>query len=260
MATSKMNPKQQKALKAFEKLLENTAEADRIYNGIPDSRGGRIISTDIARYLDQRYRDTPKGQPKDLLPGWDCAWRYAQDRLLRELRGRGTRKIVRFMAGGWAAGKTHALEYTTPPDLAWDGTLRDYRWASKTVDFALSQGWLVDIAYVYRDIEIALYGAVERAQKDGRSVPLGDLAMNHRAVQKSILRLIQRYHENIGVNFTLVHNTGMKGIAGKSLPISYDDLAIEGPLHYTVTYERYYGNAALEIENLNPAQGESQGR
>lgn len=249
-----MTPEQWSAQNAFKDLLTNSAEADRIYNGLSGSQAGRIISTDLARYLDKRYRDTPSGQPKDVLPGWDYAWRYAHDRLEREIHNRNNRRIVRFMAGGWAAGKTHALEHTSPPDLAWDGTLGDFKWATRMVDLAHSQGWLIDIAYVYRDIEIALYGAVERAQQEGRSVPLDKLASNHRIVQRSILKLIQRYHTNPNVNFTLIHNTGIRGIKGKSLQITYDDLAFKGPLHYSTRYERYYSKAALEIENINPPQ------
>lgn len=257
MVFSKITVERKRAREAFEKLLGNIAEADRIYDSFPDSRGGSIISTDIARYLDERYRDTPKGKPKDLWPGWDCAWRYAQDRLVRELKDRKGRAIVRFMAGGWAAGKTHALETQDPPDLAWDGTLGDFRWASDMTELAIDAGWRVDIAYVYRDMEMALYGAVERALREGRGVPLGKLPSTHCAVQRSILRLMDRYHDNTRVSFTLVHNFGTKKVIGKSMHITYADLAPHGPLHYTETYERYYGEAALEIENLNPAKGES---
>jgi len=249
-----LSPEQLKARRAFKLLLKDKVAADSLYNNLPESQSGHIISTDLARYLDTRYRHTPKGQPKDLLPGWDCAWRYAHDRLVREIKDRGNRRVVRFMAGGWAAGKTHALEHTKRSDLAWDGTLGDFPWTVQMVDLALSQGWRVNIAYVYRDIEIALYGAVERAKKEGRSVPLDKLASNHRLVQGTVLELIRRYRTNPSVSFTLIHNTGVKGIKGKSLPISYADLASNGPLHYTKKYERYYGKAALEIENVNPAQ------
>ena len=252
----KLTREQQIAREAFEKLLENKEEADRIYDSIPDSRGGIIISTDLARFLDERYRDTPKGKPRDLLPGWDCAWRYAHDRLTRELKNRGRRSIARFMAGGWAAGKTHALESQKSPDLAWDGTLSDVRWASDMIRLALDQGWRVDIAYVYRDIEMALYGAIERAQKEGRAVPLNELPGTHQMVQNSILRLTEKFHDNPGVSFTLVHNVGMKGITGKSMQVTFADLAAGGPLHYTHSYVRYYGQAASEIESLNPARGE----
>ncbi len=256
MASPPHSAEQLAAKNAFEALLENKGEADRIYDNLPESRSGSIISTDLARYLDERYRNTPKGQPKDLWPGWDCAWRYAQDRFVRELQDRRGRHIVRFMAGGWAAGKTHALETQKPPDLAWDGTLSNVQWASDMIGLALRNGWKVDIAYVYRDTEMALYGAVERAKREGRGVPLGELPATHRAVQLSILRVMDKFHDNPHINFTLVHNVGMRGVTGKPIRIFYTDLAPHGPLNYTESYERYYGKAALEIESLNPAKGE----
>lgn len=253
MATSpQLNPEQEEARAAFEQLLDDTAEADRIYDDLPESRGGRIVSTDIARFLDKRYRDVPKGQPRDLLPGWECAWRYSHGRLQRELERGGDGKIVRFMAGGWAAGKTHALEHEPSPELAWDGTLDQPAWAARMIDLALNCKWRVDVAYVFRDIEMALYGSLERAKAEGRGVPLADLAANHRRVQSSILKLMDKYHANISVSFTLVHNLGARGLIGKSLPVSYVELAPEGPLHYSKRYEHYYGKAALEIEGLNP--------
>jgi hypothetical protein len=240
------------AQRALIALLANPAEADRRYNDLVESHGGRVISTDVARFLDERYRDTPSGQPRDLIPGWDYAWRYAQDRLERELRERDRRKVVRLMAGGWGAGKTHALEHAAVPDLAWDGTLSSSKWARKMIDLALARGWRVEIAYVFRDIELALYGAVERARDEGRSVPLRELPGNHRAVQLSISTLLRRYRTNRRVSFMLLHNTGAKGVEGTTLVIPETELAPRGALYYSQRYEDYYAEAAREIDAHNP--------
>jgi len=132
------------------------------------------------------------------------------------------------MSGGWGAGKTHALQGAPLPDLAWDGTLSDTAWARAMVDLSLFHGWLVEIAYVFRDIELALYGAVERAKKEGRSVPLAELPGNHRAVQISIRGLIRRYRSNNAVAFMLLHNTGASGVRGVPLVISEAELAPKG--------------------------------
>jgi len=148
-----MNAEQREARDSFAALLRHPAEADAHYDLLMDSHGGRIISTDIARFLETRYRDTPAGRPRDLAPGWDLAWRYAQDRLRREITVRNGRHVVRFMAGGWGAGKTHALQGAELADIAWDGTLEGYRWARDMIDLALGHGWRVQIAYVLRDID-----------------------------------------------------------------------------------------------------------
>ncbi len=247
-----LTKEQKDARLAFNRLLENSYLADQRYDSLPSSRAGRIISTDIARSLDTRYRDTPDGQSRDLVPGWDLAWRYAHDRLAREIQRRGHRKIIRFMAGGWGAGKTHALERELIPDLSWDGTLQHGKWNRAMIDLALSHGWKVQIAYVFRDMELALYGAVERAFKEGRSVPLAELPAVHRAVQKSVLQLIRRYPPGARMAILLLHNTGAKGVAGPARIFTPTELAAGGALHYPLRHEAYYTEIAREIEALNP--------
>lgn len=255
MKTSqRLNAEQMEAQRAMKELLADEAEADRRYDALPESRGGRIISTDLARFLDARYQDTPSGEPRDLIPGWDLAWRYAQARFARELLRDGRKQIVRFMAGGWGAGKTHALENTPLRELAWDGTLKDTPWARSMIDVALRRGWRVEVAYVFRDIELALYGAVERATAEGRSVPLPELPGNHRAVQASIRKLLKRYRNHVNVSFLLLHNTGAKGVAGTSLVIAEDELAPKGALHYPQRYADYYAQVAREVEARNTRQ------
>ncbi|HEV7405440.1 MAG TPA: hypothetical protein VGO11_21025, partial [Chthoniobacteraceae bacterium] len=138
-----MTAEQLAARNAFATLLEDPAGADGIYDAWPDSHGGQVNSTDLARFLEIRYRDTPAGQLRDLEPGWDRAWRYAQDRLRREVVHRHGRQVINFMAGGWGAGKTHALQGAALQDLAWDGTLKDSSWARKMIDLALAHGWRV---------------------------------------------------------------------------------------------------------------------
>jgi len=242
------NATQTKAWKTMVRLLRDPVAADRRYDALEDSAHGRIISTDLARFLDARYAKPPsKGRTRDLAPGWDLAWRYAQDRFERELRSRGKRKVVRFMAGGWAAGKTHALEHTPTPELAWDGTLRDAVWAAGMIDLALAEGWNVEIAYVFRDLELAFYGAMERAGAEGRRVPLAELPGMHRAVQKSILDLTAAYIKEVRVTFVLLHNLGTEKVRCQPLRILREDLASKGGLHYTDAHERYYIQAAPQI-------------
>jgi len=255
MKRTRLNKEQRAARDALVVLLRKPVEADRLYDALPEAHGGRIISTDLARFLDARYRDTPTGRPRDLTPGWDLAWRYAQDRLERELTNRGRRKVMRFMAGGWGAGKTHALQGAVLPHVAWDGTLSDTRWAREMIELALAHGWLVEVAYVFRDIELALYGAVERAKQEGRGVPLPELPRSHRDAQRSILRLLQIYSDNPRVAFPLLHNMGAENVRGKSLVVGEAELAENGALHYSKRHEDYYAEAARAIEALNPAAG-----
>lgn len=122
----KLTAEQQKAFEAMRELLQDIERADRRYDELEHSHSGRIISTDIARHLDTRYAKEPKkDQERDIEPGWELAWRYAQNRLVREIENRASRKRLRLMSGGWGAGKTFALRHepTVAPCLIWDGTL-----------------------------------------------------------------------------------------------------------------------------------------
>lgn len=251
---SKLNRDQRKAWKAMHTLLQDTTQSDKKYDVLPESKNGRIISTDISRFLDERYATTPSGQERDIKPSWDLAWRYAHDRFQRELGKRGKRKIVRFMAGGWAAGKTHALENHQPPDLTWDGTLGDLAWAVEMIDFALKHQWKVEIAYVFRDIELAFYGSVERGKEEGRFVPLKSLPKSHGDAQRSVRDLAILYAEEQDVSFIMMHNLGTKNVPCEPKKLETLDLAPSGALHYSSAYESYYTEIATEI-----SKGSSQG-
>lgn len=149
------------------------------------------------------------------------------------------------MAGGWAAGKTHALRHETlKPDLVWDGTLSKPVWAASMIEIALHQGWQVEVVYIYRNLELAFYGAIERQKDEGRSVPLKELPKVHRAVQQSILELIPVYGRRSGVTFLFLHNLGKKGAMADPLQIELKELEPYGALHYLDKHEHYYEKAA----------------
>ncbi len=245
-----LSKEQQKAFNAMRDLLGDLNEADRRYDDLDASNSGRVISTDIARHLDTRYARQPKeGQSRDLAPSWDLAWRYSQDRLLREIKDRGKRKRVRFMSGGWGAGKTFALrnEPTVKPCLIWDGTLGDLPWAVTMIDLALKHKWRVEVAYVFRDLELALYGAIQREREVGRGVPLEKLPKNHRDVQQTILNLTSLYRTDRSVSFLYLHNLGVTGVEAGTPEIDLIDLEQYGALHYLPRHEQYYAQAAQKL-------------
>ncbi len=253
----KLTTAQQAAWGKMRALLENSTEADRQYDGMPGAEAGRVISTDLARMLDSRYAKNPGPcKLRDIEPGWDLAWRYSQDRFERELRTLGKRRRVRFMAGGWAAGKTHAVENqpSNKPDLTWDGTLKDIDWAAAVIDLAVVEGWEVEIAYIYRNLELALYGAVERRKKEGRSVPLHKLAANHREVQQAVMNLNLLYSGHPKISFLFLHNLGKRGVLSDPLNIEIKELELNGALHYLQRHEEYYAKAAKHLEQAHQAR------
>ncbi|MEZ5328578.1 MAG: zeta toxin family protein [Verrucomicrobiales bacterium] len=243
-----LSKRQRDAFFKLRELLSNLKEADAAYDALEASKQGTIISTDIARFLDESYAKNPTSrQGRDIVPGWDLAWRYAQDRLYREISNRGQQNRLRLMAGGWAAGKTFALEKEetlTPPDLTWDGTLKDIDWAAKIISRALSDGWKVEVVYVYRDLELAIYGSVERALEEGRSVPLDEISANHRDVQQSIIQLAQLFQQEDDVSFLNLHNLGTQTVPAKTRIIDMKELELNGALHYLRRHEQYYSEIA----------------
>lgn len=251
----------QKAAKAaFEALIADQARADATYDLVPESKGGRVISTDLARELDPVYANWSVGQgPRDLAPSWAGAWIYAQGRFARELSKLGKNDQVRFMAGGWAAGKSRVVQHMeqtgeAPAELTWDGTLGDRNWARVQIRLAIERGCRVDIRYVHRNIELAMYGAIDRAKTQGRLVPLKELPKNHRDVQRAVRRLITDFRDEDNVSFSFLHNIGSKaGTTELNLaPMLFDEeeLAPTGALHYRVSHEGYYRKASDEIETV----------
>lgn len=217
----------------FEALIADTKAADAIYDSLAESRSGRIISTDLARFLDESYRIHVPGSLRDMRPSWSGAWVYAHDRLHREISHRRGRKLFRMMAGGWAAGKTYALQRAKSAELSWDGTLADPVWAAETIRLAVAQGWNVQVAYVHRPIELACQGALERGITEGRMVPLIKLPAVHASVQSSVLKLERQFRTNSKVDFLLLHNPGTPGNPADVTRLRIADIAPSGRLHYS---------------------------
>ena len=134
------------------------------------------------------------------------------------------------------------------------GTLGELRWAVEMVDRALGNNWRVEVAYVYRDLELALYGAVQRKREVGRGVPLDELPGNHRTVQQTILQLTELYQANSSVSFLYLHNLGTKEVEAGTPQIGLIDLEQHGALHSLPRHERYYSEAAEAL-----VQGDESG-
>ncbi len=116
------------------------------------------------------------------------------------------------------------------------------------IDLALKMGWKVEIVYVYRDLELALYGAVQRKREVGRGVPLAELPRNHRAVQQTILDLTTLYQTDSSVSFLYLHNLGIAGVEAETPQIGLIDLELHGALHYLERHEDYYTQAAKRLD------------
>ena len=238
---------QQIAKLRFEALIADLPAADAVYDQLPETKGGRIISTDFARFLDERYRIHVPGKLRDLIPSWEGAWLYAQARLEREICSARERGLLRMMAGGWAAGKTFALERATVAELSWDGTLADAKWSRHIIELALAHGWRVQVAYVHRPIELALRGALERGVSEGRMVPLLQLPVVHAQVQKAVVALELQFRSEGQVDFLLLHNPGTREHPQEVSRLKISDIAPRGWVHYSPRDVEAFQQTARQI-------------
>lgn len=190
-------------------LVKDPVRADQLYDRIPESAGGRVIGTDLARELLPEYR-TRAGKIAFTQITSHAAGTYAINRLRREIETRGQRRIFMMTAGGVATGKTSGVTdaMIEGSDLVYDGTLRDSAWAIETIQFAIVCGWGVEIQYLQRPIALAARGALRRANEQGRWFPLRNLPLAHQDAQKGILAVARYFDGNPAVKVNLWLNDG----------------------------------------------------
>jgi len=203
-------PDQVEEQRKFRKLLDNQEEADRAYDQLPESQGGKVIGTDISREMNGAFAAGREGKMRHTKSTNELASAYGKDRLWRELQNPKGRKKLLFTAGGVAAGKSTGVSeaLVKQQDLVYDGTLRDSKWAIQTIEMALRNGWDVNINYVQRPMELVTRGAIERANRTGRIFPLSSLPEAHQAAQRSILAIAQHFKGNPRVDIDYFLNDG----------------------------------------------------
>ncbi|MFW6032633.1 MAG: zeta toxin family protein, partial [Phycisphaeraceae bacterium] len=222
-------------------IAEDMERADALYNAIPDAEGGKVIGTDIARFLSPDYSAGELGSnrrreavAKYLHATSRVASAYAKDRLRREIMNRGDRKVLMFTAGGVAAGKSSAIgpEEIEIADLIFDGTMRKPKRAIDDIRRALNQGWGVSVHYVHRPFELVVQGAIERADRTGRWGPLDELPEIHRTAQQSFLAVARHFADDPRVQIIAHLNAGTAENPVPSEVIPLKDLDKNGRFHY----------------------------
>jgi len=204
------------------KLTTNKQASVAEYNARPDSQGGKILSTDIARelspdYLNNRSLSANVHEPASAF----IKERYAD--ILRQPPGPGETPSVLFTAGGTGSGKSTALDGlidTQSFQVVFDTNMSKFPSAVTKIDQALAAGKSVDIAMVYRDpLEAFQNGSLTRAIRQaeefatGRTVPLNDHIDTHRGSLNVVGKLAEKYKDNPNVNIQAIDNSRGKGNA-----------------------------------------------
>jgi hypothetical protein len=187
---------------------------------IADTQGGRILNVDMARelspeYVEERNRSAEVHEPASEFIKKLYAEKLAEEPKTGQVAG------VLFTAGGTGAGKTTAIEsvpglkaVADRSQIIYDTNMNKLSSAASKVEQALKAGKDVHIAYVYRDPEEALrQGALPRAMRMGRTVPVEEHAKTHAGSFDVIKKLQERYAGDPRVTFSIVDNSLGRGNA-----------------------------------------------
>lgn len=186
------------------------------YAKIDGSEGGKILNTDLARELSADYRaDRTRSaavhEPASYLVKQIYERRLAEPALPNE-------RVI-FSGGGTGAGKTTGFEAAARVDptlrdakIIYDTNLNGLESSVKKIDQALASGRNVDILFTYRDpVDALKSGALPRAMRMGRTVPLNEHAKTHVGSLDTLRELQQRYADNDRVTIRVLDNNHGKG-------------------------------------------------
>lgn len=205
--------------------------------GKPTTDGGRILNTDEARELSPEYR-ADRSRSGDV---HEAASKFIKDLYKAKLAqpvAEGRQPLVLFTAGGTGAGKSTSLKLDegqtlfASADIIYDTNMNTYDSAVSKIEQALDSGRNVSIQYTYRDpVESLVMGALPRAMRMGRTVPLQAHADTHIGVSATIRKLQEKYSGDPHVNFVAVDNSLGKGnqkiVPLETLPIVEDNNLLE---------------------------------
>lgn len=243
-----------------EKLMADYDAAAAEYATRPDSMGGKVLNTDIARelspdYLADRTRSAAVHEPAS----WFIKQLYA-DKLSQVRPG----DDVVFTSGGTGAGKTTAIEsvpaakaMSDSARIVYDTNMNSLKSAVQKIQQALDAGAEVHVLHVQRDpVEALVQGALPRAMRQarefgtGRTVPLTEHARTHRGAAEVIQQLAERYKDDPRVHITVIDNTRGKGgarLADLGFVRGFDYNGLEGKLYEALKQEHDAGRISEDV-------------
>lgn len=186
------------------------------YNRLPEANGGQVINTDVARELSPEYQ-ADRTRSADV---HEAASAFAK-RLYAEKLSRPTPEgklpTVLFTGGGTGAGKSTGLNLlaeSSEAEIVYDTNMNSEASAVTKIEQALDAGRNVHIMYVYRDpVEALTAGALPRAMRMGRTVPVESHAATHAGARVVAEKIAARYANDPRVVITVVDNSRGRGKA-----------------------------------------------
>lgn len=232
-------------------IAGNVDAAIAEYSRLPEAQGGRVLNTDLARELSADYRADRTRSAAVHEPA-SALVKEMYARALSQAPAEGQRPQVVFTGGGTGAGKSTAIaalsetsEALRRAQIVYDTNLNNPVSAMQKIDQALAAGKSVRVMHVARDaVQSLTAGALPRAMKKGRTVPLIEHARTHVGSAETIRMLTEHYANDPRVDIQVIDNTGAKGkvTLGKIdqiVPQEYTGLV--GKLHEALQKEHAAG-------------------
>lgn len=173
-------------------------------------RFGNVLNEDNAAELFPDYAASLESRAKYRTAIYSAA-QWVRDELFRRALEDPEVTEVVFTAGGNGAGKTTA---GLRGDVIMDTTLSNPEHSTMLIQRALDAGKRVQVIYVFRPIQEALAGVLERARTEGRVVSIQTLINTHEGAATTVSQLYNRYADHPNVNFEFVDNSGPQAKIG----------------------------------------------
>lgn len=243
-----------------ERINSDFAGAVQEYSNLPGTDGGRILNTDEARELSPEYRQD-RTRSNDV---HESASKFVKDLYAQKLAqpvAEGREPLVLFTAGGTGAGKSSSLRNAqgqallNAADIIYDTNMNTLDSAVQKIEQALQSGRSVAVVYTYRDpVESLTGGALPRAMRMGRTVPLNAHAQTHTGVSKVIRQLVEKYGNDPRSNVRVFAVDNTRG-PNNSTMVKLDDLpqveenGLEDKLYAALETEYQAGRISEAVYN-----------
>lgn len=267
----------------FGSQFENYEAMKEAYAAIPETEGGKVLSTDINRELSPDYlADRTRSAAVHEVASQNTKDLYA-DALSQEPQD-GQKPQVMITAGGTGAGKTTGInanealaQAKKQAQIVYDTNMNKMESSDKKIQQALDAGKSVHVVYTYRHpMDALVNGALKRSETQrqefgtGRTVPIDEHLKTHEGAYKVVKALAEKYKDDPRVTFTAIDNSRGKGntrivpldsIEYPSENVSREDLLQATRNEYEqgrISAETYRGFAGTEAPRL-ASDGERSG-
>lgn len=186
------------------------AEYDAIEGDLSgSSEGGRILNTDLARELSPEYV-ADRSRSAEVHEPASAFVKELYARKLTEDPPAGRDREVLFTAGGTGAGKSTGLKAIGGENagIIYDTNMNTLASSIQKIEQALDAEWPVTIIYTFRDpVEALTAGALPRAERMGRTVPLSAHVDTHVGARQVAAQLAERYKDDPRVVLRAIDNS-----------------------------------------------------